>query len=230
MEIQKFGNINANLESWNDQMYNLHPTPYYGLAGIISSKRIRTILKMANTDTDDSVLEIGCESGHLLASIKRAKRVVGLDISKNALKDAAELLKEKKAYKLELLQADAQQELPFSQGEFNVIICSETLEHVEKPVLVLENINKISTSNTKVILSIPLERPKLFIKKLLRATRLFNLFFEGIEYEQSQWHIHALSKTNLKNLCRDMFKIKRCKTVWAVHYIVCLQKLYSEVS
>ena len=230
MEIKKYGKIDMNWESWNDQMYNLHPTPYYGLSGIIESKRVRTILKMAKINANDSVLEIGCESGHLLASIKRAKRVVGLDISKNALNDAAELLKEKQAYKLELLQADAQQELPFSQGEFNVIICSETLEHVEKPVLVLENIYKISTFNTKVILSIPLERPKLFIKNSLRSTGLFKLFFKGIEYEQSQWHLHAFSKTYLKNICREMFKIKKGKTAWAVHYIVCLQKLYSEAS
>ena len=45
MEIKRYGNIDMNLERWNDQMYNLHPTPYYGFAGVIESKRVRTILK-----------------------------------------------------------------------------------------------------------------------------------------------------------------------------------------
>lgn len=59
MEIKRYGNIDMNLERWNDQMYNLHPTPYYGFAGIIQSKRVRTILKMVKIGTNDSVLEIG---------------------------------------------------------------------------------------------------------------------------------------------------------------------------
>ena len=70
-------------------MYLEHPTPYEnGIAGAIQRARVRTVLKLARVVTTDAVLEIGCESGRLIASLPSVRRIVGVDISTAALDDA----------------------------------------------------------------------------------------------------------------------------------------------
>ena len=164
--INKLGDVNAELAAWNDQMYQRHPTPYSGIAGSIEWARVSAILKMARIKVDDTVLEIGCEGGNLLYQCPDAERIVGVDISSRALQDAHHLFKSNKR-SAEFFQLDAQVPLPFSEGEFSVIICSEVLEHVNKPENVLRNIYQIANTDTRIIISVPTEEIKLFIKKIL---------------------------------------------------------------
>src|SRR4051812_32658614 len=78
------------LADWNDAMYAKHPTPYGGgIAGAISAARVRTVLRLAKIRPEDAVLELGCESGHLLLQVPACRLRVGADISQAALDDAA---------------------------------------------------------------------------------------------------------------------------------------------
>lgn len=219
MEINQYGNLDTRLVDWNNEMYNAHPTPYKGLAGWIERKRVQAVLNLAQINKADSVLEIGCESGKLLERIKNAKRIVGVDISTSALHDASKLLGNSKQC-IELTQLDAQQEFPFKKGEFDVIICSEMIEHVDNPKAVIENIYKISTPHTRIIISVPLEKPKLFIKKMLHSLGLFKLLFSSIEDDKSEWHLQMFSKKYLSDICGELFERKKSKIVYGVHYIV----------
>ncbi len=216
--IKQFGELNAELVEWNNQMYHKHPTPYRGIAGLIEWARVRTVLKFAHIEPDDTVLEIGCEAGNLLAHCPNAKRIVGVDISSSALQDAYHLLKANNR-PADFFQLDAQMPLPFSKGEFSVIICSEVLEHVNNPRNVLKNIYRISNADSRIIFSIPTEATKIFIKKVLRQLRIFHVLFPGIEEEQSEWHLHAFSKNKLLSLNHDLFQINKSTVVWFNHYI-----------
>lgn len=216
--IKQFGDLNGELAEWNNHMYHKHPTPYRGIAGLIEWDRVRTVLKFARIEADDTVLEIGCEAGNLLAQCPNAKRIVGVDISSSALQDAYRLFKAKNR-SAEFLQLDAQMSLPFSKGEFSVIICSEVLEHVKNPRNVLRNIYHISTADTRIIISVPNEGAKMFVKKLLRQLRIFHILFPGIEEGQSEWHLHVFSKAKLLFLNHDLFEVKKSRVVWFNHYI-----------
>jgi len=219
MKIKQYGSISSELVEWNNRMYRKHPTPYDGIAGVIERARVRTVLNLAEVYPSDAILEIGCESGNLLSNIQNSKRIVGVDISQIALEDAAKRFENQGRF-AEFLQLDAQQPLPFSPSEFDVILCSETLEHVPNPRAVLENIHKISTTNTRIIISVPIEAPKVFIKKILSTTGLLKVFFKGIEVRQSEWHLHAFTKKKLHDMSSDLFQVKRHKTVWAIHYVI----------
>lgn len=219
VKIKQYGNLDSELLDWNNRMYSRHPTPYHGVAGVIERARVRTVLNLAKVNCCDAVLEIGCEAGNLLASIHNAKRIVGVDICQIALEDAAKLFESRRRF-AEFLQLDAQQSLPFSPGEFDVIICSEMLEHVHNPRAVLENIYSISTVNTRIVISIPIEATKNFIKKVLRTPGLLKVIFKGIEASQSEWHLHAFTKKKLNDISCNLFQVKRHKTVWAIHYVV----------
>jgi len=219
MEIKKYGNLDERLVDWNNEMYKAHPTPYKGLAGWIECKRAQAVLDLAQIKKTDSVLEIGCESGKLLVRIKNARQIVGVDISSSALQDASKLLDNSKQ-PVELIQLDAQQELPFSKGQFDVILCSEMIEHVDNPKAVIENIYKISTPQTRIVISVPLEGPKLFIKKMLRSLGLFKLLFSSIEDSKSEWHLQMFSKKYFSNICGELLEKQKSKIVYGIHYII----------
>ena len=58
-------------------MYQMHPTPYSGLAGMIERARSRKVLEFAQINPDDAVLELGCEAGNLLINVPLCRRIVG---------------------------------------------------------------------------------------------------------------------------------------------------------
>ena len=223
MEIKLISNLNAEQVDWNNRMYQMHPTPYTGLAGVIERTRSRKVLEFAAIKPEDAVLELGCEAGNLLINVPLCRRIVGADISPVALEDASKVFACRDRY-AEFVQLDAQQLLPFYQGEFNVIICSEMLEHVENPRKVLENIYEIATPDTRIVVSIPIESTKVFIKKCLRTIGLFKMIFPRIEEGQSEWHLHAFSRRKLLDISSNLFAVKQERTIWVSHYIAHLRK------
>jgi SAM-dependent methyltransferase len=71
------------------------------------------------------VLDVGCGEGrHIAAAAKRGCRAIGLDY------DPAELRKTRgRGAKVDLVAGDATR-LPFRDGAFDAVICTETLEHI----------------------------------------------------------------------------------------------------
>lgn len=224
MKIKKLENLNPELVSWNDRIYGEYPTPYNGIAGIIEKARLQALLELVQCKPTDAVLEVGCEGGNLLSSLPNVRRIVGADISGRALEDAQSRL-ESQERNAEFYQLDAQQSFPFICGEFDVIICSEMLEHVENPRAVIENIHAITDKNTRIIVTVPIEAPKLFVKKILRNIGLFKLIFPEIEEGQSEGHLHAFSEGMLLELISDLFQPKLTRKIWGIHYIVLLEKV-----
>lgn len=67
------------------------------------------------------------------------------------------------------------------RGEFDVILCSERLEHVDHPEHVVEHIHALSTPQTRVVVSVPIEAPKVRVKGLLQRIGLLDRLFPHIE-------------------------------------------------
>lgn len=221
MTIEPRGQVNADQAEWNDAMYAEHPTPYKrGLSKRIELARVRTVLDLARITSTDTVLEIGCEAGGLLVAVPPARRVVGIDISLRALRDAAAQLRGKG---VELYQVDAESGLPFRPGEFDVILCSEMLEHTKHPATVLGHIRALCTPTTRVVLSVPIESRKLRAKALLRRVGLLRAVAGDVEDHQSEWHVHAFSPTMLNGLLAGLFEIVARRTTWFVHDVVLLR-------
>ena len=218
--------VHSELAAWNDAMYVRHPTPYgSGIAGAISAARVRTVLRLAKVTPDDRVLELGCESGHLLLQVPPCTRRVGADISEAALRDARAMAAEAGATGIEFMQVDALKPLPFAAGEFDVIIISEMLEHVASPRTVLEQVHAICTPSTRLVITVPNERPKLIIKDILRAMRLFDLLFPGIEEGQSEWHLQQFSRKLIRQTVQGLYDVRKLVSVWGCHYGALLSKL-----
>lgn len=105
-----------------------------------------------------------------------------------------------------------------------MIIASELLEHVHEPRKVVENIYALSNAGTRIIITVPLEKPKLIAKKILTKLCIMKLLFPGIEEGMSQWHLQYFSKKMLLQMVSDLFRVVKTKNVWGSHYVVLMHK------
>ena len=186
-------------KSWNNEMYEKHPTPYRGIAGFIQQKRLEKIAAAMTkypATTGDTIAEIGCEEGNLLKFLGEQHqnyRCIGLDISSKALAEA----------KNHLPSATLLAEHDITDGPYPFqtppayLICSETLEHIPDAATAVENIYKSTGKDTIVIITVPIEKHKNNIKKWLVRLGIFNLFFKGIEASLSEWHVQDFSKADI---------------------------------
>lgn len=218
--------VSVGRAAWHDAMYQKHPTPYGGgIAGAISAARVRTVLRLARVRPEDSVLEIGCESGHLLLQVPPCRLRMGADISRSALEDARASARRAGAERMDFTELNAEEPLPFARGQFDVIIISEMLEHVDRPRTVLDHVHAITTSDTRVVITVPNERPKLVVKDVLRWLHLFDLLFPRIEEGQSEWHLQQFSKPLICATVKDLFAVRTLESVWGCHYAALLARL-----
>src|SRR3974377_472384 len=86
-------------EQWNeehaekhdlDKFYN-HPNPLFRY---IENKRIRVLIKLAEINNNDKVIEVGCGAGHILERVPNGI-LYGVDISEIQIKRAKERLRDR---------------------------------------------------------------------------------------------------------------------------------------
>ena len=100
----------------------------------------------------ESILDVGCGEGHVIRLIRNNDwnlKLVGLDIDKNSLKMAKE-----KIENVNFIYGDIY-ELPFDDNSFDLVICSEVLEHLKKPALAMKELNRVASKF--LFLSVPHE-------------------------------------------------------------------------
>lgn len=86
---------------------------------------------------EDSVLDLGCNAGHLTFEIaKKAKMVVGIDFDKGAIETAKA---KNKLENLTFINAEAESFLKRSNQTFDVLILSHIIEHIDNPEQFLMN-------------------------------------------------------------------------------------------
>jgi demethylmenaquinone methyltransferase/2-methoxy-6-polyprenyl-1,4-benzoquinol methylase len=100
-----------------------------------SEKRFTDIgLKMLDVQPNEPVLEIGCGTGHALVELaNRGAQVVAIDISEGMINAARRRIQNKvQKRSVELCQADGLF-IPFSDGQFDAVFISFTLELFDTP-------------------------------------------------------------------------------------------------
>lgn len=173
------------------------PADYYQKAitkNIWHSWKLKVISELIK-NKPNKILDVGCASGWFLDKVNKLypeAELTGVDASKKAIDYG------KKVYKnLNLIHADAHK-LPFKDRSFDLILCTEVLDHVVEPEKVLSEIRRVLSPNGIAI--VELDDSK-------------NLFFRVIWYiwihlPGSVWnhaHIHEFNIENLEEM------IKKCK-------------------
>lgn len=136
----------ARLSHEEERILNQVPPDYYqkGVKNNILQRlwhlgKLKTVLSLIET-YPTSVLDVGCASGWFLSEIAKRypkARYVGIDKYKKAINYG-----EKRYKPLKLLHSDAHR-LPFRENSFDLVICTEVLEHVTNPRQVLREIKRV---------------------------------------------------------------------------------------
>lgn len=146
-----------------------------------------------------TVLDVGCSSAILTSQIKKAlpkAKITGVDSYRGAIEFA------KTKYKnLNLIVADAHK-LPFRDKSFDLVICTETLEHVTDPKKCLTEIKRVLKKNGKAIISMD-SGNFLFTTIWFFWTKTTGKVWEGA-------HLHEFNAKVLEDLIGEAgFKIKK---------------------
>ncbi len=160
----------------------------------IIHKRISSILNEIPENT--TLLEAGCGEGYMtLYFVKKTKNITAIDIDRNNLNSC------KKRVKLKGINFLHQDLLNLNMSEkFDTIVCSEVLEHVEMPEVLLMNLNKLLNEEGILIITIPNE-------KILRFGRRLLFPFKYKKMEKVTGHKVELNKTKLKKIMPKDFKL-----------------------
>jgi SAM-dependent methyltransferase len=126
------------------------------------------------------VLDIGCRYGALTRAYLEGNQVVGIDVDRWALDEAARL-------GVETQWADAEEGLPFEDGTFDVVVAGELLEHVRDPAALVAEIRRVLRPGGTFVGSVP---NGFRLKNRLR-------FLAGRKPENDPTHLHLFSPGDL---------------------------------
>ena len=94
------------------------------------------------------VLDLGCRYGALTRAYSMGNEVVGVDVDKVALEEAARV-------GIETVWADVEEPLPFQDEAFDVVVAGELLEHLREPYRVVGEVDRVLRSDGAFVGSVP---------------------------------------------------------------------------
>ncbi len=147
---------------------------------------LKTVVATTRPLQINSVLDVGCGEGYTLARLQSEK--IGTKFEGIDNMDDAIALAHKVHPKLEVKKGDIY-ELPYKSNSFDLVICTEVLEHLDNPKKAYRELLRVSRKY--VLLSVPNE-PWFTIQ---RMGRLQNIRHLGAHPEHIQhWSARAFTK------------------------------------
>jgi len=151
---------------------------------------------------DARILEVGCGDGSFTKDLATfSSNVTAIDIS------AEQVEQNKRAYpQIDFRQHDVAELFPFADRTFDIIWCSEVLEHLFDPAYALQEMHRIMAPGGKLLVTVPHHG---FFKNLL-----ITLFKWDAHFVPSNPHIRFYSRNTLGQLVKtsgfDEIKMGTC--------------------
>ncbi len=139
----------------------------------------------------ESVLDAGCGEGFSLNKLREnniGKKLEGIENSKTAI-DISKKINSKLNIKLGSVYS-----LPYKDNSFDLVICTEVLEHLDNPERGLSQVMRVSKKY--IIFSVPNE-PFFMLSNLLRGKNFKR--FGNDEGHINHWTIYSFQKLLKKN-------------------------------
>lgn len=184
---------------WNEEMVRRYDIErYYSdshpLVRWIEERRLRLLHRCAAATAGDRVLEVGCGAGHVLHRFHGTDRT-GVDLSPAMLQRARTRL----GPAVRLLRGSAEA-LPLPDAAFDVIICTEVLEHVPHPDRAIAELMRVAAPGARIVVSIPNERNIDRAKRLIRALPVVRTLLRSLAGEGNEWHLHHFDAAYLRRM------------------------------
>jgi methionine biosynthesis protein MetW len=138
------------------------------------------------------VLDVGCGPGVQFAGGAPGFQFTGIDI-------AAESLVQARNHGYETIQHDLNHPLPFADGEFDVAVATDILEHMTEPLRLLQEIKRVVKPQGRLILSVP---NHFFLANRLRILRGAGLILPWGNHQAYQdWNYFHLRFFRWRSFC-----------------------------
>lgn len=160
-------------------------------------------------------LDVGCNIGTdmFMLSLGKENRIffVGTDVALSAASYGSRLAKKRKNGNVYFNVHDANCDFPFKDNVFDIIICSEVIEHIKSPICLIKEFHRMLKINGILIISTPNKNPFLsyvlgvfpFLKRKINQQRKWDFSRMGdIGVDADKWdheaHISLMSFSEMK--------------------------------
>lgn len=151
----------------------------------------KNLVNLTKAKTVDSILDVGCGEGFTLNRLKEngiGKKLEGIEYLQAAI-DLG-----KKTYPDIKITKGNIYELPYRDNEFDLVLCTEVLEHLEDPEKALKELVRVSRKY--LVISVPNE-PFFMLAQLIRGKN-WSRFGNDIEHI-NHWTMLGFPKFVKKN-------------------------------
>jgi len=152
------------------------------------------------------VLDVGCGNGTVLFNLKdKFKELYGLELSKLRVENARKTLEGLNA---KVLEGNIEKDIPFEDGFFECVICSDVIEHVVDVFAAFKEISRVTKPGGYLVLNTPnFARIKGRIRLLLGLFPSTAMPNEGLDVRVEGelldgGHLHYFTFSMLNKLCR----------------------------
>jgi 2-polyprenyl-3-methyl-5-hydroxy-6-metoxy-1,4-benzoquinol methylase len=103
-----------------------------------------------------SVVDVGCGSGHLLAALLNRvsilpRTTIGVDDAPQAIMRLAEVVPSAQGIVASIYDVDER----LDHASFDLVLCTEVLEHLERPLEALEQLRRLRAPEGRLVLTVP---------------------------------------------------------------------------
>ncbi|MAG15783.1 hypothetical protein CMO88_01850 [Candidatus Woesearchaeota archaeon] len=146
------------------------------------------IMSKLNPSKDDSILEIGCNSGQFTKKLlKHCNKVIGIDINEEAINTSD----------LNNLFCMNAEELDFKNESFSKIVSMHTIEHIPNIKKAILEMGRVVKKGGRIVLSYPFE-PVRGITCLRTACVVYKN-----PMMCRQLHLHKLNRGKMEEIIKD---------------------------
>lgn len=189
-----------------EAIWNQVPPDYYEkgtkeniLQWIWHTKKLSTFKKIIDSNIYTNILDVGCASGtftNKVSSLFPQAKITGIDVHQSAIKYG-----QIKYPHINFILADAHR-IPFKDSSLDLVICYETIEHLNKPLEALKEMRRVLKKDGTALIAMD------------SGSLLFGLVWFFWERTKGKvWqdaHIHPYHHNKLESIIKKAgFKIKR---------------------
>jgi len=181
------------------------------------AKRAEMIFEIIEKYKPKIILDAGCGRGFYLYGIslyKFVKEIHGIDISEKYLKIARSINKDKKVK----IKKSSIYKIPYKNNFFDLIVCSEVLEHLEYDKKAIKELYRVLKPNGKLIITVP----NLNFPFLWDPLNWFLMYFFNRHINKNIWwlagiwadHERLYKKSDLEKILKtNRFKIIKIEEI-----------------
>jgi 2-polyprenyl-3-methyl-5-hydroxy-6-metoxy-1,4-benzoquinol methylase len=136
------------VESFYDWMVEVYDPPMTRRHFLEDDRYHNVIAQVAAGPAKQMILDTACGNGWLASLYGGGHEVVAIDIA-----DAN--LRRIEALGMRAVKHDLEQPLPFADAMFDTVVCSEILEHLFRPDLLLREVMRVLKPGGRVIVTVP---------------------------------------------------------------------------